>query len=161
MRAKIAEHKKLTVVIVLLAAVIIGAVVFRALSAPEEEPAYGQEGVQVFRLKPQDLSTSIHTSGKVESAGVVEITTEMTGQITELPVSLSHRMRKSMPVRKVNQVKLPHGCCFFSFRRSPTRISILTPPASEQRHKRPDYRHISPKTILITGTNHRSSPPYM
>ena len=94
MRAKIAEHKKLTVVIVLLAAVIIGAVVFRALSAPEEEPAYGQEGVQAFRLKPQDLSTSIHTSGKVESAGVVEITTEMTGQITELPVSLGDHVQQ-------------------------------------------------------------------
>lgn len=95
MKEKIKRHRKLAVgLIVLLAAVLIVTAAVKMLSGPEEEPSHGQEGVQAFRLKPQNLSSSIHTSGKVESAGVVEITTDMTGQITELPVSLGDHVQQ-------------------------------------------------------------------
>ena len=93
MLANIRKHKKAAVVICLAAAVILFLLLYRVLQPGEEEFA-GDTGIPAVYLEKQDLSASIHASGKVESANVVEVTTDVTSQVVQLNVSLGDRVQQ-------------------------------------------------------------------
>ena len=92
---KIKQHKKLTIVILILI-LLAGAVVFfvyKGKAAPTAETQM-PGGIQAFKLAKQDMSSSISTSGTVESASVVEVTTEVVSPIKELNVALGDHVEK-------------------------------------------------------------------
>ena len=92
---KIKQHKKLTIMILilLLLAGVIGFFAVKGKTA-SEEGAQTNGGTQAFRLAKQDMSSSISTSGTVESASVVEVTTEVVSPIKELNVALGDYVEK-------------------------------------------------------------------
>lgn len=92
---KIKQHKKLTIVILilLLLAGVIGFFAVKGKTASEEGMQMNG-GTQAFRLAKQDMSSSISTSGTVESANVVEVTTDVASPIKELNVALGDHVEK-------------------------------------------------------------------
>lgn len=92
---KIKQHKKLTIVILILIllAGAVGFFVYKGKAAPTAETQM-PGGIQAFKLAKQDMSSSISTSGTVESASVVEVTTEVVSPIKELNVALGDHVEK-------------------------------------------------------------------
>ena len=92
---KIKQHKKLTIVILILIllAGVVGFFVYKGKAAPTPETQM-PGGIQAFKLAKQDMSSSISTSGTVESASVVEVTTEVVSPIKELNVALGDHVEK-------------------------------------------------------------------
>lgn len=95
MLEKIKKHKKLTIalVIVLIVAILIGVVVHNVKKTASDMMDMAM-GVQAFHLEQQDMSSTVSTSGTVESANVVEVTTEVTSPIKELNVALGDHVEK-------------------------------------------------------------------
>ena len=95
MLEKIKKHKKLTIalVIVLIVAILIGVVVHNVKKTGSDMMDMSM-GVQAFHLEQQDMSSTVSTSGTVESANVVEVTTEVTSPIKELNVALGDHVEK-------------------------------------------------------------------
>lgn len=96
MLAKIKQHKKLTITvsIVLILAMVIGGICIKNSFGGSDDPGYDDMGVQAMYVNKQDLSASISAAGTVESASVVDVTTEVTSQITQLNVSLGDHVEK-------------------------------------------------------------------
>lgn len=96
MLTKIGRHKKAVVVISVLAVIaVILAFALKLLGNNIGEMAGpNQELQQAFRLEKQDLSTSIACVGTVESANVIEVTSEVSSQVTQLNVSLGDHVEK-------------------------------------------------------------------
>ena len=92
---KIKQHKKLTIVILILIllAGVVGFFVYKGKATPTPETQM-PGGIQAFKLAKQDMSSSISTSGTVESASVVEVTTEVVSPIKELNVALGDHVEK-------------------------------------------------------------------
>ncbi len=95
MLEKIKKHKKLTIVIVVIVilAIVIGVLVHR-MKQGASEITQVDSGIQAFTLQKQDMSSSVSTSGTVESSNVTEVTTEVSSAIKELNVSLGDHVEK-------------------------------------------------------------------
>ena len=114
MLEKIKKHKKLTIalVIVLIVAILIGVVVHNVKKTGSDMMDMSM-GVQAFHLEQQDMSSTVSTSGTVESANVVEVTTEVTSPIKELNVALGDHVEKGP------------GLCTFDGEESRQRVADL------------------------------------
>lgn len=84
----IKNHKKLFIVLAVIAVgLIIGGIkIKKALS--DVAVADSGDGVTVVSLAKQDLSDTVTADGKVESRNVVAVTTELTSKCTQLNVAL-------------------------------------------------------------------------
>ena len=95
MLEKIKKHKKLTIaiVVIVIIAIVIGILVHRMRQSASEITQV-DSGIQAFTLQKQDMSSSVSTSGTVESSNVTEVTTEVSSAIKELNVSLGDHVEK-------------------------------------------------------------------
>ncbi len=95
MLEKIKKHKKLTIAIavIVVIAIVIGIFVHRMRQSASEITQV-DSGIQAFTLQKQDMSSSVSTSGTVESCNVTEVTTEVSSAIKELNVSLGDHVEK-------------------------------------------------------------------
>ena len=92
---KIKEHKKLTIVILVIILVAgVGGFFFYKSKSASADSEQMNSGTQAFKLTKQDMSSSISTSGTVESANVVEVTTDVTSPVKELKVALGDYVEK-------------------------------------------------------------------
>lgn len=93
MLQRIKKHKKVIVGIAIVGIVVIVGVVIHNSKKTKlnvEEDA----SVLAFQLQKQDMTSSISTSGTVESSTVTDVTTELTSPIKELKVSLGEHVEK-------------------------------------------------------------------
>ena len=95
MLEKIKKHKKLmiAIVVIVIIAIVIGILVHRMRQSASEITQV-DSGIQAFTLQKQDMSSSVSTSGTVESSNVTEVTTEVSSAIKELNVSLGDHVEK-------------------------------------------------------------------
>ncbi len=92
---KIKKHKKLTIVIVILLIVaIVGGIIFAKTKASSGTDVVYTSGAQAFYLSKQDMTTTVSTSGKVESKNASEVTTEVSSSIETLNVSLGDHVEE-------------------------------------------------------------------
>ena len=85
---------KKAVIAAVLAAVILPVVFLYQALRPDDEYTEADFGIQAVYLEQQDLSASIHASGQVESASVVEVTTEVTSRVVQLNVALGDHVKR-------------------------------------------------------------------
>ena len=95
MLEKIKKHKKLmiAIVVIVIIAIVVGILVHRTRQSASEITQV-DSGIQAFTLQKQDMSSSVSTSGTVESSNVTEVTTEVSSAIKELNVSLGDHVEK-------------------------------------------------------------------
>ena len=74
MLEKIKKHKKLmiAIVVIVIIAIVIGILVHRMRQSASEITQV-DSGIQAFTLQKQDMSSSVSTSGTVESSNVTEV----------------------------------------------------------------------------------------
>lgn len=95
MREWIKKHKVPVIVIavIVLVVIVIAAVVFK-IRATLDEVTGANDGILVQELQMQDLSKSIQATGTVESQNTVEVTSEISGKIAKLNVSLGDHVNR-------------------------------------------------------------------
>lgn len=93
MLQRIKKHKK---IIVIFACIGILFLIGVGIYAKHKSSKTTTEDTSVlgFELQKQDMTSTISTSGTVESATVTDVTTELTSPIKELKVSLGDRVEK-------------------------------------------------------------------
>ena len=95
MLEKIKKHKKLVIVLVVIVIVaIVAGIVVTKMKNNAGEITKEENGIQAFSLAKQDMTSSVSTSGTVESGNVTEVTTEVNSAIKELNVSLGDHVEK-------------------------------------------------------------------
>ena len=95
MLEKIKKHKKLVIVLVVIVIVaIVAGIVVTKMKNNAGEITQEENGIQAFSLAKQDKTSSVSTSGTVESSNVTEVTTEVNSAIKELNVSLGDHVEK-------------------------------------------------------------------
>lgn len=95
MLEKIKKHKKLVIVLVVIVIVaIVAGIVVTKMKNNAGEITQEENGIQAFSLAKQDMTSSVSTSGTVESSNVTEVTTEVNSAIKELNVSLGDHVEK-------------------------------------------------------------------
>ena len=92
---KIKQHKKLTIVILILIllAGAVGFFVYKGKAAPTAETQM-PGGIHAVQVAQQDMTSRMSTSGNGESASVVEVTTEVVSPIKELNVAFGDHVEK-------------------------------------------------------------------
>lgn len=93
---KLGKKKKIAIVLVLILVFLVigGRILYVQIQQKLREVSGEEVGVELHTLRQEDLSTSIQTTGRVESQKVIEVSSECTGKISKLYVSLGDRVEQ-------------------------------------------------------------------